>query len=151
MQRDAARELDLCVEACVRRLPLQRLSAIERREGALRIARSIHDSRQTAQRIRFPACVLEPPTDVMALLECDACGVPFLQVLVSAAQVVQRDALFTQHSGGSLRFQRPLVDIAGLRVIAHPVIESGDAVDHREGLVIQSELIEERLSALQIR
>ena len=55
-----------------------------------------------------------------------------LLVLVRAAEVVERDGDFALQAGFALRLQRARVDVHGLRVVAHAVVEDGDGVQHRD-------------------
>ena len=73
-----------------------------------------------------------PAADPQRLGECFLRGVPLAQVLVRAPEVVQRDCLFAIHVACALILQRDRVDVLGLLVVAHSVIERGDTVPRGE-------------------
>ncbi len=67
-----------------------------------------------------------------------------------APEVVQRYRLFATHAGVALRLQGTVIDMNGLRIVAHPVIEDGDGIERSQRVVRQVDLFEDCLSALEI-
>jgi hypothetical protein len=55
---------------------------------------------------------------------------------------VQRDRLLAAHACFALRLQRAVVDMYGLRIVAHPVVEDGDGVERRQRVVGQVDVFE---------
>ncbi len=67
-----------------------------------------------------------------------------------APQVVQRHCLFAAHAGVALRLQRTIIDMYGLRVVAHPVVEDGDGIERGQRVIGEVDLFENRLRSLEI-
>src|SRR4051794_12183433 len=111
MQRYAARQLNVCAEACVRGLPEQRLRTLQRIECFARIAGGVGNCSESAQCERLTSRVSE------LVLQIERLGVrllrefPFLQGFVRPAEVVERDRYLALEPGFALRLERARIDV----------------------------------------
>ena len=145
MQRDAAGQLDLRQQARIRRALLRLGGAVEQFHRRIGVGLRIGDGGQPAQRVGLAADVVELPAQLERGGEVIVRRVPFLQVLVRAAEVVQRDRLFALQSGFVLSFQRTLVQMRRLGVVAHAVVDDRDAAKCRQRVLRHLLVLEQRL------
>ena len=73
------------------------------------------------------------------------CRIPFLQILLRASEIVQRDHLVAFQTGFVLCLERALEQVLRLGVIAHAIVGDGNAVERGQRVLRHLLLFEQAL------
>ena len=149
-QGDAALHLQVGTQTLVGKLALDPCGPVEQHQGLGGRAAGVAHAGQAAQGVGLAARVAQLARERQHLLESALRAIPVLQVLEHSRQVVLSDGLLAQHAHRLLLAQGELEVLAGLLVVAQPVVHDGDAVDRQHGLLGQPEALEQGVGALQI-
>ncbi len=150
MECDAARELNLRAQPGIRDLLLDDFRALERVERSFGVTQGIGDRRQAAHGVRLAPQVVDLAADLERFGKGRPGGIPVVQVLVRPPQVMERDHLLPLQTGLPLCRQGPRIDVARLDIIAHAIVEGGDAVESRQRVQRFLELLEQGIGAPQL-
>ena len=77
-------------------------------------------------------------------------GLPVAQILVRPSQVMQGDRRLALQAGRALSLECAGVDVLRLGVVAHAIVENGDAVERGQSVERFGEPLEQRIRASQV-